>query len=107
MQSIRLKNIKYDEMLVLQKFLEAGVLAGKTDIDDPEFCCVMAVIAELYIKIMKKTLFVDKSKILSLKLTAAQGYSILAYIDRADEIINHFSQIVIVDFRNNIHKQLI
>lgn len=106
MQKITLKNIKYDELEAIQNYLMIGVVAGKPDIDDAAWCTVMSVIAELYIKLLKKTMFVDKTKKYSLKLTAQQSFAFLAYTQHY-ESGNMHTQTVIMAIRNEIHKQLI
>lgn len=106
MRKISLKKIRYDELQVLNKYFEIGISVTKADFSDPDRSTVFALIAELYVKITRKILFIDKAKLHSLQLTTAEGLAIIAYTNYIN-IANDHSLATILSFKQTITKQLL
>lgn len=105
MRKIVLKKLRYDELQVIKTYLEAGITNTKADFNKPEKSTVMAVIAELYVKITKKLLFVDKSKMQSISLTTSESMAFVAYTTYFT-VVNEHSTATILSFKQTVLKQL-
>lgn len=101
----KIKNIKYDTLEVIRKYFELGLMTERSDLSNPEKSTVLAVIAELYVKITKKLLFCDKSKLYSIKFTPSQAMAFIAYAGYM-EITNVHTQVIVLEMRNNLIKQI-
>lgn len=106
MRKISIKKIRYDELQVLKKYFEIGIIVTKANFSDPDRSTVFALIAELYVKITRKILFVDKSKLHTLSLSTAEALAIIAYTNYIN-ISNDHSLATIVSFKQTITKQLL
>ena len=105
MRKISLKKIRHDELQVLREYFEVGITNTKSDFKHPEKSTVLAVIAELYVKITRKMLFVDKSKLQSLSLTTSEAMAIIAYTTYF-RLTNEHSVATIISFKQTLIKQL-
>ena len=103
MLNISLKKIKYDELEVLKKYFELGIMDPKST--NPDTNTVMAVIAEIHLKIARKLLFVDRSKTHTIPLAASQAMAIIAYTDYYNSW-DDYSYAVISSIKQPLIKQL-
>lgn len=105
MRKLVIKKLKYDELQVLKQYFEHSIVNTKIDFEDPDISTVFAVIAEFYVKITQMLMFVDKSKLHSLKLTPSQAIAIIAYT-KYFNISDDYSLAIILPIKTTLIKQL-
>lgn len=105
MRKISIKKLKYDEIQALKQYLEIGISNNKISIHKAEESTILAITAELYVKLTKKLLFVDKSKLQSLSLTTSEAMGVVAYTQN-NPISDNYIFAIISGIKQTILKQL-